>query len=320
MKDKLGIKVSEAYVGISTNNKILMQKDKFYWFDTNFLDTNFVELHREKDSFFEILDQTDGKALEIDGNTLRLRGNFSSFETEKYDKRFGIFGNLGIFSSWILRTLEDVHNIYTFHACGLTKDSKFLIIPGGGGSGKTVFILSAIRNGWKIFSTEFVHFCVEDTVKFFKGPTRDGIRIDTLKNDFPDIAEKLGLDIHTLKEETASKLVVNFSSLQEENYLIKNPEIFLLFPHVEERRSRIIYEEIENKELILRNLFDSASEKIGKSVLLYGRIGLPGLDNTALAGKRVENMRHFMKKAKITKSALAVLGVKDVDQIIQEIG
>lgn len=198
----------------------------------------------------------------------------------------------------------------------LIKENKLLIISGGSGSGKTVFILSAIRNGWKIFSTEFVHFCVKDTVKFFKRPTRDRIRIDTVKNDFPDMAEKLGLNINTLKEETASKIVVDFSPFQAENYMIKNPEIILLFPYVEEKRSSIIYEETNNKKLILRNLFNSASEKIGKSVLIYGRIGLPGLDNIFLAEKRVDNIKNFIKKAKITKSTLAVLGVKDVEQLI----
>jgi len=320
MKKNLGIKVSEAYVGISTNNEKLIKEDRFYWFDTNFLNMKFIEINREKDSFFEMLDQTSGKTLEIKGNTLLLRINFSSFENENYDKRFGTFGNLGIFSTWILRTLEDVHSIYTFHACGLIKENKFLIIPGGSGSGKTVFILSAIRNGWKIFSTEFVHFSVKESIKFFKGPIRDGIRIDTLKDHFPDMAEKLGLNINTLKKETASKLVVDFSSFQVENYTIKNPEIILLFPHVEEKRGSIIYEETNNKELLLRNLFNSASEKIGKSVLLYGKIGLPGLDNIFLAEKRVDNIKKFIKKAKITKSALVVLGVKDVEQIIQKIG
>lgn len=62
--------------------------------------------------------------------------------------------------------------------------------------------------------------------------------------------------------------------------------------------------------------FISASEKIGKSVLIYGRIGLPGLDNIFLAEKRVDNIKNFIKKAKITKSTLAVLGVKDVEQLI----
>jgi hypothetical protein len=80
------------------------------------------------------------------------------------------------------------------------------------------------------------------------------------------------LNINTLKEETASKIVVDFSPFQAENYMIKNPEIILLFQYVEEKRSSIIYEETNNKKLILRNLFNSASEKIGKSVLIYGRI------------------------------------------------
>jgi hypothetical protein len=44
------------------------------------------------------------------------------------------------------------------------------------------------------------------------------------------------------------------------------------------------------------------------------------LDNIFLAEKRVDNIKNFIKKAKITKSTLAVLGVKDVEQLIQKIG
>lgn len=58
------MKISESYIGFFTNNEKLIQKDKFYWFDANFLDMKFVEINRSKDSFFKILDQTSGKTLE----------------------------------------------------------------------------------------------------------------------------------------------------------------------------------------------------------------------------------------------------------------
>lgn len=314
--NKIGLKVSEAKIGVVSNSLQLLDPKRFYWLDTNFLSIERMPFSEAQDSFLEILDRNSGPMMTVQGNILRLEGNFSLFEQEAQDLRYSIFGNLGIFSSWALRTLEEMYGIYTLHACGLIKGNRFLIIPGGAGSGKSVFIFSALNQGWKVFSTEFVHFRIHEELEFFKGSLKDAVRVDTLKLYFPEIAKKLGVCI---REETGSKQVVNLSSFQYSDYRLINPEIYLVFPHIEEKRDHISCKEVKDTEIILRNLFLSASEKIGKSNLLYGRMPLPGLDTPLLAEKRKENLENFLKSGAIKQCLSWVSGVKAAQEIFTEI-
>ncbi|HIE43887.1 MAG TPA: hypothetical protein EYP78_03710 [Candidatus Omnitrophica bacterium] len=310
---KVGIEVSKAKIGVYTNSPNLLERDRFYWLDTNFFSVRLIPFEEATDSFLEIEDRTVRFSMEIRNDSLLLKGNFSNLEKSAKDRRYGIFGNLGIFSSWVLRTLEKVHDIYTFHACGIVKDNQLMIIPGGAGSGKTIFILSALKKGWEVFSTEFIHFRVRESVEFFKGSLKDGVRLSTLRDHFPKMAEKLGI---TLKEEIGGKLVVDFSPFQVESDTLQNFEITLVFPHVEERKEQVIHQEVTDREFILRNLFNNASEKICKSILLYGEIGIPGLDTIELANKRIRALNLFLELGRIKQSFIWVSGVREVEGIL----
>ena len=311
--EKIGVKVSEAKVGVSTNSSHLLEREKFYWLDTNFLSVDFVPFEEAMDSYMEIEDVGGVPCFKIERSRLMVKGDFSKWEKEIKDKRYTLFGNLGIFSSWVLRTLEEEHDISTFHACALVKGERLVIISGGAGAGKTVFILSALKKGWKIFSTEFVHFRVKDKVEFFKGPIRDAVRVDTFRYHFPEMVEDLGIN---LREETGSKLVVDFSPFQVREYKLIDPEIILIFPHVEEKRERVIRKEIKDREILLRNLFNNASEKMEKSLLLYGKWAIPGLDTFPLAEKRRERLEKFLERGRVKESFLWVSGVKEVMKIV----
>ncbi len=311
--EKIGVKVSEAKIGVSTNSPHLLKREDFYWLDTNFLSVDFIPFTAGMDSYMEVEDREESPVLEIEGKHLRVKGSFSAWKKEAKDKRYTLFGNLGVLSAWALRTLEEEHDISTFHACALVKDGKLMIISGGAGAGKTVFILSALKKGWKIFSTEFVHFRVKEKVEFFKGALKDAVRVDTFQYHFPEMAEKLGVN---LKEETGSKLMVDFSSFRAEEDTLSDPEITLIFPHVEEKRERLIHKEVKDRESLLRTLFNTASEKIGKSMLLYGKWAVPGLDTLFLAEKRLERLEKFLERGKIQKSFLWVSGVKEVIEIV----
>lgn len=314
--NKVGLKVSETKIGVVCNSQQLLEPKRFYWLDTNFLSIERLPFPEAQDSFLEILDRNSGPMMTVQGNILRLEGNFSRFEQEAQDLRYSIFGNLGIFSSWVLRTLEEKHGIYTLHACGLFKENRLLIIPGGAGSGKSVFIFSALNQGWKVFSTEFVHFRIQEELEFLKGSLKDAVRVNTIKWYFPDIAKKLKVRI---KEETGSKQVVDLSSFQYREYRLVNPEIHLVLPHIEEKRDHISCQEVQDYEIILRSLFFSASEKIGKSNLLYGCMPLPGLDTRLLADNRKENLEKFINSGAIKQCLSWVSGVKAAQEIFARI-
>lgn len=316
--NKIGLKVSEAKIGVMSTTQQLLDPKRFYWLDTNFLSVERLPFSEAQDSFLEIWDRDSVSKMTAQANLLRLEGDFSRFEQETQDLRYSIFGNLGIFSSWVLRTLEEKHDIYTLHACGLIKENTFLLIPGGAGSGKSVFIFSALNQGWKVFSTEFVHFRVKESLEFFKGSLKDAVRVDTLKLYFPEIASKLGIDI---QEETGSKQVVDLASFQYQDYKLADPDIYLVLPHIEEKRDQVLCQEISDsgRELVLRYLFFSASEKIGKSNLLYGRMPISGLDTLLLAEKRLQNLEHFLNSGSIRKCLSWVSGVKAAREIFNKL-
>ena len=311
-----GLKIGEAEIGASSNYPPILEKENFYWFETNFLSVEYIPFRDSLDSYIEIYDEESDFSLEIEKNILRLRGNFSRLRKNVKDRRYSIFGNLGIFSSWVLRTLEEAHDIHTLHACGLVKESQLLIIPGGAGAGKSVFIFTALSQGWKILSTEFVHFQVKDTVTFFKGALQDAVRVDTFKYHFPEFARKMNI---ALEEEMGGKLLVDLSPFQCSPDQLNNPEISLVFPHVEEKRDRLIFHEIKEKESILRQLFHSASEKMEKSLLLYGQVAVPGIDNLFLVEKRKVSLEKFMEKGIIKNSFFWVSGIKDIPKIFERL-
>ncbi len=311
-----GLKIGEAEIGASSGYPEILEKENFYWFETNFLSVEYIPFREDMDSYIEIYVKQGQPSYEIEKNILHLHGNFPLLEKNAKDPRYSIFGNLGIFSSWVLRTLEEAHDIHTFHACGLVKGSQLLIILGGAGAGKSVFIFTALSQGWQILSTEFVHFRVNDRVTFFKGSLQDAVRVDTFKYHFPEFAQRMNI---TLEEEMGGKLLVDLSPYQCSPYQLNNPEISLVFPHVEEKRDRLVIDEVKEKELLLRRLFHSASEKIEKSLLIYGQMALPGIDNLFLAEKRKVSLEKFLDKGIIKNSFSWVSGIKDIPKIFNRL-
>ncbi|MBN1224963.1 MAG: hypothetical protein JXB23_17065, partial [Candidatus Aminicenantes bacterium] len=221
----------------------------------------------------------------------------------------------GIFSSWVLRTLEEKRRIYTFHACALAKGDELLLILGGAGAGKTVFILAGLEMGWRIFSTEFVHFRLNGGIEFLKGPVKDPVRLETLEYYFPWIVESLGVN---LKKTVGGKALVDLSRYQTEARSIKNPLITLVIPHVEEKREMLTKLVVEEEEFLLRKLFHNASDKIGTSTLLYGRLAVTGLDSSCLARMRKENIQNLLRCEFINKAVVWISGIKDVADFFRQ--
>ena len=106
------------------------------------------------------------------GEKARFKGPFLKLTQEASDLRFSLWGNQGFLYRYALYLLEKKHRIYNFHACALfheKKDQMFVVI-GGAGSGKTVYLLSGLIKGLKLFSTETVHFRIEkNAVTWFLG-------------------------------------------------------------------------------------------------------------------------------------------------------
>jgi hypothetical protein len=311
-----GFEVGPARVGVSCNAPALLESRRFFWLDTNFKPVMRIPFSEAKDSRMEIWEGGAGPTLEFEGRTLVLRGSFIQLQGEARDPRYSIFGNLGIFSTWVLRTLEDARGVHTLHACGLVRDGRLLIVSGGAGSGKSVFLLSALDRGWRLFATEFVHFQARKDLVFFKGSLKDTVRVETFRDFFPEWPRRLGLE---LEAEVGGKLAVDLSAYQADGDRLENPELNIVFPHVEERRARILSGEIEDEEELRRRLFAGATEKIEKGILLYGRLAVPGFDDLSLGKRRAAAVERLMESGRLRRALSWVSGVEDAHRIFDRL-
>ena len=67
-----------------------------------------------------------------------------------------------------------------------------------------------------------------------------------------------------------------------------NPTLSFVFPRIEAGREKAIAHNLDDPRTLTRLLFESVSEKIGATALLYEELPVTGLDSPALAQTRWE--------------------------------
>lgn len=246
---------------------------------------------------------------EIEGNKWFFEGPFLDLARKASDRRFTFWGNQGFLYRLTLACLERNHNVYSFHACGLVDETRkrLMVVAGGAGSGKTVFLLSGLRRGLKLFSTETVHFrLVNGQIHWFMGSLIDNIRLGTLRHDFPDF---LPAELRTLTDwsrEWQTKVALDLSAFRFSSATLISPECWIIFPHIEEGRTGCELNEVSDRRQAARLLFQNLTEKIASSFILYDLLPVTGFDQRDLASKRLEAVIKLLSHPQI-KTPLEIL-------------
>ena len=269
------------------------------------------------DSYFYIL---DNPVLQPDvvqsGNKCLCFGDFSGLEASQEDRRWNIYGNVGIFYPYSLASLERYRGIHSFHASALysPKRNLLLIVLGSSGSGKTVLQLEALlHRDFQVFTTEMTHFRVErDTCTFFKGSVYDNIRIGNLVYDFPEAISRFNVDIPQVEDKWETYLPVDFGPWSTEHSVLVNPDVVLLFPKIESSRTDLILNRKPGRSSVVKAMFENASEKICKSAAMYG--GYPAIasfDSQELASKRLAAVEKLLDSPTVKGKVKMLAGPKD---------
>jgi len=226
-------------------------------------------------------------------------GDFARLEAEGRDRRYTLFSNMGLLYRYSLATMERVHKVYSLHASAMYVPARheLLVILGEGGAGKSVFLLQGILGGYRIFATELLQFQMDgrDYV-FFKGSLLDNLRLGTLVHDYPELMQELGLNLPATKDVWESKVTVDLSRFAASEDELRNPNLLLLFPHIESGIREPVVQDISNRRSLTKMLFDSATAKIGSTTLLYECLPVPSFDTPELMADRLKVVEEFLDR------------------------
>lgn len=298
-----GLRILGISYGLGSNNRELISNPEFFEpGEIHSLITNWGEIehipHRANlDAHVHLLDDRD-QALEISiqERELLVRGDLRRLEREALDRRWTLLGNLGLFFRYAL-TVQERLGIYAFHASAIYKplDNELLVVVGKAGAGKTVYLLEGLIRGYQIFSTEMTYFAhTPEGVVFYRGALIDNIRVGSFLFDFPQAAERLQLELPQVKDPWSAKISVDMQRASTDAASLTNPKLSFIFPRIEAGYERATVGEVDRHRTLVRLLFDSASEKIGGTVLMYEVMPVVGLDGPALAQARWEAVANLV--------------------------
>ncbi len=268
-----------------------------------------VPYDAELDAEFWVRDAPDvplSLRQENQGRRLLLEGDFSNVERSCSDKRYSLFGNLGLFFKYLLVVLER-RGVFSFHASAIYRetDNRLVMFIGPAGCGKTVFILSAIEQGWKVLTVEMAHCEFRgDDLALHKGALYDNVRVGNLTMDFPGAIEPLGIKIPDVKDVWGHKFAVDLNPVAVGPDELLNPNISVVFPKVEMGRGDPEISALPKGRGLRRRLFDNLTEKIGSTLLLYDELPVQGFDSPELAKARLAFADEFMDRITDARSVL----------------
>jgi len=318
---KRAVKIVEARMGILSNNEKLITESRY--FEGQVMESLLTDIHSiqpipftdDLDSYFVVIDDPEVEPqVKVTEKVCTATGDFTRYEKECSDNRYSLFGNLGLFFKYLLVTLERYHNIYSFHASSMYSPSRdtLLLVAGGAGAGKTVFLLKGLEDDWRIFSTEMTHFRFTDGgYEFYMGSLYDNIRLGNLIYDFPQAKEKLKLEMPPgVTDVWGYKIAIDMGHIAAEpRYL--NPRVTLVDARIESGRDTPIVKTITRKEKIVKILFDNATEKLGPTLVFYDVIPVESFDTPDLMRKRLQVMTRFVNEVKLNPVKSVLAGAKN---------
>jgi hypothetical protein len=314
---KAAVQILNATVGVVSNREGLLPSFppdiKVESLLTDFRQVENIPYEKGLDGYISVQDQDIDPLYKVEDDTVIFRGPFSRLEKRTSDARYTLWGNQGFLYRYALYLLEKRHGIFNLHACALHDEEGDIlyVIIGGAGTGKTVYLLSGLEKGLKLFSTETVHFQIKaNQIIWHMGSLADNIRFGTLIHDFPEFLA--GIKIPSPREIWQKKIALDLSEFRTSKEILKCPQaVYILFPHIERGFEKTIWNPVKDKKKTAKILFDNISQKLAETVLLYDHLTVVGWDEVKLAQRRLEAIRQLLDHDSISQTASVLSNPKD---------
>jgi hypothetical protein len=317
---KRAVKILHARIGILSNNEALVNEPRY--FEGQVMESLLTNIHSiekipytdDLDAYLVVIDDPHiYPEVRVTDPIITAAGDFSRYEKECSDNRYSLFGNLGLLFKILLMTLERRYNTWTFHASSMYSPSRntLLLVVGGAGAGKTVFLLKGLEDDWRIFSTEMTHvdFSPEGPV-FYMGSLYDNIRLGNLIYDFPGAKDRLEVKLPDVADVWGHKIAIDMRHIAAQPKYV-NPRIQIIDAKIESGRENPIVKTVTRKEKIVKILFDNATEKFGNTVVLYDKIPVMSLDTPELSRRRLQAMTRLVEVGNLSPVKSVLAGAKN---------
>ncbi|MFC1937505.1 hypothetical protein ACFLWY_02965 [Chloroflexota bacterium] len=302
---KRGIQILKAKFGLLSNNRELIYNPEF------FEDPNYIQCMRtgirkvedipfsdDLDAYIYVYDVKDvPPTVTVTEREIRVVGNISELDAKMSDRRYSLFGNVGLLFRYMLVTLERYHDIFTLHSSTMynPEENDLMLLVGGPGAGKTCLLMEGLKRNYQMFSTEMTHVSFEDgKCLFYKGSLIDNVRVGNFVYDFPEIPPLLGLELPKVDDVWGTKITIDLGSKETKEDILINPNLSLFFPKIESGRQEAIFGDVKDKRRIVTALFDNANEKIAQTIVYYDSFAVGCLDSPDLWQKRLKAMEKLV--------------------------
>lgn len=306
------IEIRDLKIGLLSNNEALISNPEYFKqvvpqsLLTDYYFVKEIPYSTDLDVYVTLIDEkgVEPKIL-FSLRELVAKADFTDLEGRCKDKRYAFFGTQGMLYRFILWGLEKQKNIYSFHSASLFDPFKkrFLLILGGPNSGKTPVLLAGVQKGYKVFGTELTHVKkTPEVYSFFRGGVVDNIRPGHMIKYFPAVMEMLGIKFEeNISDIWSIKVAVDFRAVEYPEDMLKDPQVEVILPKIEEGGGPPIINEIKIEKDIVKVLFENASEKIGATSLMYDQFPIAGFDRQELAQRRFEAMKMLVQKMHLSR-------------------
>ncbi|PJF36507.1 MAG: hypothetical protein CUN49_05030 [Candidatus Thermofonsia Clade 1 bacterium] len=322
------LQIIHSVFQISTNAPWLVQAEEYFGTkDVQSLLTNYHSVSEAPESAHAdaevlLLDLPDQPLrVHVAPRQLWISGDLSALERDVRDRRYSIFGNMGLFFRYSLAALQRFHGIVSMHASSFyhPERNELLIVGGGSGAGKSVYLFEGLRRGYQVFTAEMTFFRIDaDGVHFYKGALHDNVWTGSIQGEFADvIREKLGVQHLEQRQNFLAKAVIDLTPAATAQDVISNPKVLLLLSRLEQDRPTCSVTPIDDARTAACRVYEVASEKLQSGYVLYERYAAPNVDDAELQAQRFALCLQFVQGSWLRGVRKVVAGNRNCMEAVQ---